>query len=162
MLVVGEFGGGLFEILFFLFVFAAILFLAYITTKVVAKKSGIRAKSKYMEIVDRLDFGADKQLYILKAGDEHFLLSKSSKGLEVLTKVSLGNLEMEMETELEAAQGGGKRDFKSILEKHLNFGAIKVGSEKSAFRRNISKIRGLSENSTQTGVGEGENTDRET
>ena len=158
MLAFGDFGGVL-EIFFFLFMFAAILFLAYITTRIVAKKSGIRAKSKYMEVVDRLDFGADKQLFILRAGDEFFLVSKTSKGIDMLTKVALDY--SGAYAEAQATPDGEKMDFRALLEKHLKFGMVKADSKESVFRKNIGKIRNLSDGKTNKYTGEGENTDRE-
>ena len=152
-----SFGGGVFEILFFLFIFAAILFLAYITTKVMAKKSGIRAKSKYMEIVDKLDFGPDKQLYILRAGDEYYLISKSSKNVDFLTKVDITFDDDENDANL----SGGKLDFKSLLEKHVNFGIMKKDPRNSKLKNNIGRIRSMSENraSSEDEGREGEDTD---
>ena len=155
-------GGGFFEILFFLIIFAVILFLAYVTTRIVAKKSGIRAKSKYMEVVDRLDFGSDKQLFILRAGDEYFLLSKSSKNLDVLTKININ----EPDADIDPNQTGEKTDFKSMLEKHINFGIIKKDTKDSVFRKNIGKIKNMSESRIDPGdenaqnEGEGEDTNR--
>ena len=144
--VFGDGGSGALEMFFFLFMFAAILFLAYFTTKIVAKKTGIRARSKYMEVIDRLDFGANSQLFILRAGNECFLVSKTQKELNVLTKVSLDGLLTEADAgaraeaeigfgmERRAASSGDRRDFRAILEKHLSFGAIKAPKE-SVFRK---------------------------
>ena len=173
-------GGGALEILFFLLIFAAILFLAYITTKIVAKNSGIRAKSKYMEVVDRLDFGTNSQLLILRVGNESFLVSKTAKGVEFLTKLGSGSSDAEArlndgggsdgggaggggglggsdgggagrggglgggESGNPAGQYEGKRDFRSMLERYLNFGVVKTETRGSVFRKNIDKIRNIS------------------
>ena len=149
-------GSGIFEILFFLIVFAAILFLAYITTRIVAKKSAIRMKSKYMEAVDRLDIGPDKQLYLIRVGEEHFLFSKSPKSLDVLTKVNIDTSNPEDGPDRTA----GKPDFKSILEKHINFGIMKKDTKDSVLRKNIGKIRNMSESrvGSEDVDKEGENT----
>ena len=82
-------GGGVFEILFILIVFFCILFLAYISTRFVAKRSSGRMKSRYIEIVDSLGVGADTQLLIVKAGGEFFLAAKSQKQISLLTKLAL-------------------------------------------------------------------------
>ena len=152
-------GGGFLEIFFFLIVFAAILFLAYITTRIVAKKTGIRAKTKYMEVIDRLEFGSDKQLFIVRVGKGHYLISKSAKGLEMLAEVEVEEIEEPSGSVLGAVGG----DFKSLLEKHLNFGAMKDNSKGRVFRRNVGKIRKMSEDREGPGQedGEGEYTDKE-
>ena len=128
--------GGFLEIVFFIIVFVCILFLAYITTKYVAKKGGVRYKSRYIEVVDSVSFGADRQLMVVKVVGEFFLIAKTSKGFEMLSTL---NLEEEL-TGI-GKQEEGRPAFRDFLEKRIHFGE----SGNSAFRNNINKIKSFSE-----------------
>ena len=136
-------GGGIFEILFLLLVFICILFLAYVVTRFVARRSVGRIKSRHIEIIDTLAVGADAQLMVIKAGGEYFLASKSQKLLTIFSK-----LELTPEDVREAAvqTGGFAGGFRSILESKLGFAQPRQQPRPGAdFRGNIGRIKGFSE-----------------
>ena len=110
-------GGGVFEILFILIVFFCILFLAYVVTRFIAKRSSGRMKSRYIEIVDSLGIGADAQLLIVKAGGEFFLAAKSQKQISLLTK-----LELTADALQDGANGAPNfaDSFRAVLESKLS------------------------------------------
>ena len=121
--------GGAFEFIFILIVFFCILFLAYLTAKIFAKRASGRLKGRYIEIVETLAVGADAQLLVVKAGAELFLVSKSQKQLTFLTKLEL--------TPEEAEEGGAVAppgfigSFKAVLEGRLSRNESKSGSGNS-------------------------------
>jgi flagellar biogenesis protein FliO len=119
--------GGFLEIVFLLVVFCCVLFLAYIITRQVAKRASGRMKSRYMEVVDTLAVGAEAQLFIVKAGDEFFLISKSQKHLSMLTKLDI------TPGVLNAAPGkaqGFAENFRAVLESKLSRANIIRGAQR--------------------------------
>ena len=128
--------GGFLEIVFFILVFVCILFLAYITTKYVAKKGGVRYKGRYIEVVDSVAFGVDRQLMVVKVVGEFFLIAKTPKGFEMLTTLNL-----EEEQTSTGKQEEARPAFRDFLEKRIHLGE----SGNTAFRNNLNKIKNFSE-----------------
>ncbi len=67
-------------------IFVAILFAAYYTAKYVSKRGNKFAKSRHMEIEDRLILSRDKTVYLIKVGKEHYLVGSTAHKLNVLGK----------------------------------------------------------------------------
>ena len=53
----------------FVFIFVFIIFIAYITTKFIGKKSMMFTAGKNLKVVDRISLGLDKALYIIRLED---------------------------------------------------------------------------------------------
>jgi len=78
-----------FEIVLFILLFGAILFLAYVSTKIIGTKTSNSLKGKYIKIVETVNLGMDKKLHLVSAGDEYFLVASTSKDVRYLGKIEL-------------------------------------------------------------------------
>lgn len=90
----------IFKSFLFLLIFGSILFLAYITTKLVASKVNNTMKGRYISIVEAINLGTDKKLYLVKVSNTFILLSSSGKKLEFLTVVPIEDYEEAAENQL--------------------------------------------------------------
>ena len=110
---------GVFTLFTYLLLFIIIAILAYFTTKWIAKvQSSTRVKSKYMELVDILQLGNDRGIYIVKAPQGLLMLGFSSKGIDLLEK--LGADETELIYEAESTYSYRDTSFGVHLNKFLN------------------------------------------
>ena len=142
------FQNGVLEIVFFVFIFACILFLAYITSKFVGKRGSARYRSKHIEIIDSINLGTDKQLLIVKVVDEYFLLAKSAKNIEMMTQL---HIEADISSSDDPVHNF-KTNFKNLLEKQIHLGKAKKENEKvpGSFRYNLNKIKDFSYQQDET------------
>lgn len=65
----------------------SVVFLSYIMTKFIGKKSTGMIKSKYMKVVDSLSMGFDKTIYLIQVGEQYVLMHSSVKGFEFICNV---------------------------------------------------------------------------
>jgi len=107
-----------FEVMFFILGFGGILFLTYVTTRYLAGKSNKAMKGKHLSIVETISLGTDKRIHLVKAGEKHILIASTSKSIEFLTDLSIGEEEASNDP---AAQGTQNVfDFKALFEKYMN------------------------------------------
>ena len=129
-------------------VFACILFLVYITTRFVAKKTGAGYKGRHIEVVEAVSVAADKQLLLVRAGGQFFLIAKTSKGLEILSE-----LELEADAAPEAADAGAEgTGFKGVFDKYLKRLQYKESFGDSRLKRNTDRIRTISRSASGGGA----------
>ncbi len=102
------------NIILFIGIFGSILFIAYVTTRYIGNKTSKMMKGKYISIIDSISIGFDKNLHIVKAGDQFILLASSGKNIEYLTTVAIEDYYVE-NNNLD-----NKNDFKKIVDKYLN------------------------------------------
>jgi len=76
------------QILVFLTVFGTIIVLAFYTTRFVALKAGSMMRGKHIRIIDVVSLGADKKLFLVKAGNKFFLLSSWGKNLQFISVIN--------------------------------------------------------------------------
>ena len=107
-----------FEVMFFILGFGGILFLTYVTTRYLAGKSNKAMKGKHLSIVETISLGTDKRIHLVKAGEKHILIASTSKSIEFLTDLSIG----EEEASNNPADQGVQNvfDFKALFEKYMN------------------------------------------
>lgn len=74
--------GGL---ILYLILFAIVLFLAYVVTKYIGAKTTGNIKTRNIQIVETLALGFDRQVYLVKVGEQLMLLSSSNKTIQFLT-----------------------------------------------------------------------------
>lgn len=99
-----------------LIVFAAVLFLAWLTTKVLGKRMAGSIKNKNMRIVETLPIGMDRCLYLIRVGKKYFLFHGSRKSLEMVSEIELDEEAIE---NLENAPENTKVfDFKRIFDSY--------------------------------------------
>ena len=106
----------IFAILGMLIIFAAVLFVAWLTTKLLGKKLAGTSKNKNMKIVETLQIGMDRCLYLIRVGNKYFLFHASRKSLEMVSEIVLDSEAIENQEE------NGKTtnvfDFKRIFESY--------------------------------------------
>lgn len=130
------------DVLGFILVFGSVLFLAYITTKILGNKTAKSMKGTYMEIIETLRLGNDKQLVLVKAGDKFIIMSSSSKGLDFICEVNIDYTEAK-----EPIVGPTGANFKEILDKYIGVIPFKGKDKQNRinydlnFEKNISKLQ---------------------
>lgn len=80
-------GAQLISLITILIAVGSVMFLAYVMTKFVGKRSSGMIKSKYMKIIDTLSFGFDKTIYLIQVGDQFVLMHMSVKGMEFICNI---------------------------------------------------------------------------
>ncbi|MCR4434487.1 MAG: flagellar biosynthetic protein FliO [Clostridiales bacterium] len=143
----------IFQVLWVFTILGSILFLVVITTKYIGNKTKKAMKGQYISIIESVNIGLDKQILLLKAGDEFVLIASAGKSIQYLTTVKLNEYE-----ENESLQQNNVFVFKDFFEKYLkNFNAKKnekadlnIGkkeydgqSGKSAVKENLNRLRAI-------------------
>lgn len=125
--------------------FGSVLFLTYITTRFLGTKMNKASKGKHLSIVDTVTLGLNKQLHLVKAGNQFVLMASSGKSLEFIMEIKLDDLEVETETPINNAF-----DFKTIFDKYFqNFKNKKtdneedspVSMESTRFKGNLQRLK---------------------
>jgi flagellar protein FliO/FliZ len=111
-----------------LFIFIAILFLAYATSKFLGQKAGKMMKGKNIKIVESVGFGLDKQLHLVRVGDKFILIATSGKNIQMLTEVSLDDMG---EISIEKTNNEDGFDFKGFFDKYVDVFQRKISPIKS-------------------------------
>ncbi|MCX7708915.1 MAG: flagellar biosynthetic protein FliO [Clostridia bacterium] len=108
-----------------LIVFAAMLFLAYVTTRYIGGKASKALKGKFITIIDTVSIGIDKHLHLVKVGEEYLLIASAGKSVEFLAQVGMNDVNME-----EITENNSVFDFKNLFDKYLQ--ALKVSGKKES------------------------------
>ncbi|NLI58995.1 MAG: flagellar biosynthetic protein FliO [Clostridium sp.] len=108
----------------FVLVFGSILFLAYVTTKYIGKRTGRVMKGKYVTVIETVSLGFDSKLYLVKVADEFILISSSGKNVQMLKTIEI-NEEKEDINE----NSSNIVNFKDFFQKCLNNFKMKDGNE---------------------------------
>jgi flagellar protein FliO/FliZ len=103
------------EIVYVLLALGSILFLAYVTTKYIGGKSKKASRGNYIQVIEAVSPGMDKQLILVKVGEQYVLLSSSGKNIQFMTNINLG----EYETQEISDNGKGAFDFKGLFDKYV-------------------------------------------
>ena len=82
-----------FSILTIIITLGCVIFLAYVMTKFVGKKSMNMMKSKYMTVIDSLSMGFDRTIYLVKVGEQYVLMYSSTKGFECVCNVESSKID---------------------------------------------------------------------
>ena len=75
-----------------LLIFIAIVAAAYYTAKHLSRRGMKPGKSRHMRVEDRLPLSRDKAVYLVRVGEEHYLIGASAQQLNLLGKPDLGEL----------------------------------------------------------------------
>ncbi len=97
--------------------FCSLLFLAYVTTKYIARRQSNAMKSKNINIVETVMLSTDKRLHLVKAGRDYLLIASTSKSVEFLSKV---DLEEAIEQEAIPVNKENPFEFKTLFEKYTD------------------------------------------
>ena len=138
-----------------LVIFLCILFLTYITTKYIAKKSSLSMKSKHLKVIESISLGIDKNIFLVQAGDKKILIGVSGKNMQFLSEVTL--TEEEIEGEEKAVK---TMDFSKLLSKYLHKNDATDDRQSSAHvASNVDKIRASFNTLKKNNQGGEENSD---
>lgn len=140
------------SVLFFLLMFAAVLFLAFVFTRYIAGKTNQAMNGKYIHVIETVSLGLDKKLLLVKAAEQYILIASSGKNLQYLTTIKPEDLDEELSNNRSAPF-----DFKAIFDKYIgNFKGSKTVKAKkediindqesrivpdSTFKNNLSTLR---------------------
>jgi len=158
-----------FQAILFLLGFGSILFLAYVTTRYLAGKTNRALKGKYIQIIETVNLGLDKRIHLVKAGSQYVLLAATSKRIEFLTTVDIGE---EAEKITEDSSPKNVFDFKAMFDKYINAYKSKKNSaslqenedkstytsKESDFRANLGRLKTITHKGRQVGDNEDEST----
>jgi len=126
----GSFAGKLFTVIGTLIIFAGILYLAYISTKLLGKRFSLGNQgSKNMKVLESMPVGQDKMLFIVKVGEKTMLMGSSKDHMEYLCDLADSDLVFDSQTQ----QGG---DFSQIFKNALS---EKISSFRSGGSKNEKK-----------------------
>lgn len=103
------------DVLGLLLIFGSVIFLVYVTTKLVGNVAARTMKSNNMEVIETLRLGVDKQLYIVRAGERYILLASSGKSLDYICELDLDQESLQNQNRQQA----GTSEFSNVLEKYL-------------------------------------------
>lgn len=123
----GSFAGKLFTVIGTLIIFAGILYLAYISTKLLGKRFSLGNQgSKNMKILESMPVGQDKMLFIVKVGEKTMLMGSSKDHMEYLCDLADSDLVFDSQTQ----QDG---DFSAIFKNALSekFSSFRSGGSKN-------------------------------
>ena len=136
-----------------LIVFCAILFLAWLTTRLIGKRYAGSTATKRMRVVETLPLGADRSLLLVRVGQKHYLLASGRSRTDFMAEVDPG-------PEPEPATEAATVDFRNILERYSGLGRREDpaqpleaagGDEVSGIQAGIQRLRKIN------GTGKGEN-----
>ncbi|MDP4094795.1 MAG: flagellar biosynthetic protein FliO [Bacillota bacterium] len=161
------------QTLYIVLAFGAILFLVYITTKYLGGRAKKTMKGQYVNIVETVNLGMDKQIHLVKAGDQFVLIASAGKSITYLTNIKLDSDEIEEALD----KNSSTFDFKGLFEKYLknfknkknektapnkenNDSELENYAGGDAFKVNLSKLRAItSRTSKMDDKGRGYDTD---
>ena len=127
-----------FSILTIIITLGCVIFLAYVMTKFVGKKSMNMMKSKYMTVIDSLSMGFDRTIYLVKVGEQYVLMYSSTKGFEFICNVDSSKIDPSSVQENNTQNKSFSRYF-DFFSKEQN---KKVGyASKNDIQSNIERMR---------------------
>ena len=123
----------------------SVMFLAYVMTKFIGKRSSGMVKSKYMKIIDTLSLGFDKSIYLIQVGEQYVLMHMSVKGMEFICNVEP---ELIRPTILNTPQDTNKNNFGKYFDFFKTENKINSNTSKGSneVNDNIKKLRDMFNN----------------
>ena len=138
--------GGFLDYLGILIAFCVILFLAWLTTRLVGKRFSGGQGAKRMRVVETLPIGMERSLLLVRVGQKHYLLATGRGRTDFMSEVDPGP-----EPEPDAAAPNA--DFKHILERYSGLGrhseqaaSEEAPLEATGLQAGIRKLRGINGN----------------
>ena len=130
-----EEGSALLSLIGMLFIFALVLFLAYITTRFIGKHSGFRSAGENIKILERVSLGQDKSLAVVSLGKKGFLLGITNQTITNLGEADLSIYDSENPVGTDGFDGLKKRPaslFSETLEKLTKKEGCKITEEENS------------------------------
>lgn len=131
----------LLKMVFYLLVFAAVLYGAYYFSKLMASFQNGFTKSKYMKISDRLMLTKDKSIAIITIGEKNMLISITNDGINLIKEIEAEDM---VSVEKEPQDASKNMPYNDALLKSIDYIMKyfrKSGSQKeeSAFKAILNK-----------------------
>lgn len=145
-----------FQVLGFLIVFGSIMFIAFVTTRYIGTKAGKTMKGRYINIVESISLGLDKQIHLVKVEEQFVLIASSGKSIEFLTALKLDNYETDG-----IQDTANLINFRNIFDKYLKsfknkdnptsetVAALDKQSEEDAFKNNLNRLKSINQRLTK-------------
>ncbi|HQD28521.1 flagellar biosynthetic protein FliO [Acetivibrio saccincola] len=119
----------------FVLVFGSVLFLAYIVTKYIGKKTSRIMKGKHITVIETVSLGFDNKLHLVKVADEFILISCSGKNVQMLKTIDINEEKEDIKKD-----NSNIVNFKDFFQKCLGSFKVKDGNEYNKnSHKNISK-----------------------
>lgn len=80
---------------FYIVVMLAVIFGAYFTTRFISGKSSKLLKSRHIHLLDRMPLGKDKNIVLIKVGDQNILVGVTNQSINNLGEISGESLNAE-------------------------------------------------------------------
>lgn len=103
-----------------------ILVLAYWCSRYLGKRYGGGVSGKYLKVLDRIQVGADRYLFLLKLQDHTYLIGVSPAGVQLLSEPEDFVGEPEEEPRFDSGAGPG---FQELLKAYSSFREKKKGDK---------------------------------
>lgn len=140
------------SVFFFLIFFGAILFLAFVSTKLLGSKASKGMRGRHLKVIDTITLGFDKQIHLVKVGEQLLLVSSSNKSIQFLSSLD-SNLVKISEEDMKIIEEENtikiENVFKNYLEVFKNTNKksedskpiIGLDTETNRFDQNLSKLK---------------------
>ena len=113
------------------------IFLAVFVYKKFSVHKNFGSNSKFLAVEDYINLGVRKQLYIVRAGNEKFLIASDAERTTFLAK--LNSIE------------GSKTDINEIFEKNIDFGQVEKIQNKKESDDEIFFLNDINKSAKSTG-----------
>lgn len=122
----------------------SVMFLAYVMTKFIGKRSNSMMKSKYMKIIDTLSLGFDRSIYLIQVGEQYVLMHMSVKGMEFICNLDSESMR---HTVLNTPETSDKNNFGKYFDFFRTENKSNIGSKNgNEVNDNIKKLRDMFNN----------------
>ncbi len=147
-----------FELAGYVLIFGAILYLAYIASRIVGKKTSASMQSRHMQVIEQISLGLDRRLLLIRVGSDYFVFLCGKKEFKQVARVNLDKEEIQEQAE-EKSSDSPVFDFRQIFDrvahnqKNKKEPMIKKPendepvAKKDVLQRNIRKLEQLREKS---------------
>lgn len=141
-----------FGVFYFSILFAAILFLAYVSSKLIGSKMSSGMKGKHIKVVDSITLGFDRQIYLIKAGEQLLLIASSNKTIQFLTLIDKNMITI-TEEDLKLTEKEQKVTINNLFKNYLDIfkGSAKhkgntdneliSDTETNRFKKNLNNLK---------------------
>jgi flagellar protein FliO/FliZ len=92
----------------------SIIFMSYVATRYIGSKTGKIMRGKYINIIETVSLGIDKQLHLVRVEEQFVLIASSGKNIEFLTTIKIDKFATD-----EPQGNSNVFDFKNIFDKYL-------------------------------------------
>lgn len=128
----------IYGILYFLFMSAIILAAAYYVTKYLSKKSLNHGKNKNLKIVETAAIGIDKNLILVKVGEQYLLLGSTQRNISLLSVIDQEKLTVDISSE--GYNGLNDESYESYIN---NFQNENEKSGMNTIKNNLRKLKSI-------------------